>query len=120
MFVDSSLFSKKTFIFKGCSVFIFLLCSKNPHIRRIAYLCKHEFGCLVGAGTSLRQKIKEITGRDTYVAECEEIRKSDRANSVGRASYVERNQWVINDSDSVVAYLRKYKGILKSETLWLV
>lgn len=118
--VDTFLFGSRSKFDELCHMVVTEFQEKYPKIRRIAYLCKHEFGCLVGAGTSLRQKIKEITGRDTYVAECEEIRKSDRANSVGRASYVERNQWVINDSDSVVAYLRKYKGILKSETLWLV
>ena len=47
---------------------------------------------LAGAGTSLRQNIKELTGRDVYVAEYEKIKKSDRVNSAGRASYVERNQ----------------------------
>ena len=47
---------------------------------------------LVGAGTSLIQNIKELTGRDVYVAEYEKIKKSDRVNSAGRASYVERNQ----------------------------
>ena len=43
-----------------------------------------------GAGTSLRQKIKDRIGRDSYVVEYEEIKKSDRVNSAGRASYVER------------------------------
>ena len=47
---------------------------------------------LAGAGTSLRQNIKDLTGRDVYVAEYEEIKKSDRVNSAGRALYVERNQ----------------------------
>ena len=80
---------------------------KYPHIRRIAYLCKHESGCLVGAGTSLRKQIKEIAGCDSYVAEYEEIKKSDRINSARRASYIERNQLMIRDSDFAIFYLNK-------------
>ncbi len=79
---------------------------KYPYIRRIAYLCKHESGSLVGAGTSLKQKIKDFTGRDEYVAEYEEIKKIGRVNSAGRASYVERNQWMIDDSDFCLFYLK--------------
>jgi hypothetical protein len=62
----------------------------------------------VGAGASLRQKIKDITGRDELVLEYEEIKKSDRVNSVGRACYVERNQWMIESSNFVVI---RYKQI---------
>ena len=44
-----------------------------------------------GAGTSLTQKIKDLTRIDVYVREFEDIKKSDRVNSAGRATYVERN-----------------------------
>ena len=46
---------------------------------------------LVGAGTSLTQKIKDVMGCDECIAEYEDIKKSDRVNSAGRASYMERN-----------------------------
>ena len=46
-------------------------------------------------------------GCDEYVAEYEDIKKSDRVNSAGRASYVERNQWVIDESNMVVFYVTK-------------
>ena len=62
---------------------------------------------LAGAGTSLRQNIKELIGRDVYVAEYEEIKKSDRVNSAGRVSYVERNQWMITYSRFVIFYLNE-------------
>lgn len=67
-----------------------------------------------------QRTIKAITGRDVYVPEFEEIKKSDLVNSAGRASYVERNQWMIDDSDYCVfyyvsAYLpQKRKHSLKS------
>jgi len=41
---------------------------------------------LVGAGTSLTQKIKDVMGCDECIAEYEDIKKSDRVNSAGRAS----------------------------------
>ena len=65
---------------------------------------------LAGAGTSLRQNIKDLTGRDVYVAEYEEIKKSDRVNSAGRASYVERNQWMIDDSDFCIFFIEREVG----------
>ena len=69
---------------------------------------------LVGAGTSLIQNIKELTGRDVYVAEYEKIKKSDRVNSAGRASYVERNCLMIKDSNFVVVHLEEGRNDGKS------
>ena len=77
---------------------------KYPYIRRVAYLCKHETACLVGAGMEEQRRIKEIAGRDVYVREFEDIKKSDRVNSAGRAAYVERNQWIIDNSDFVLFF----------------
>ena len=62
---------------------------------------------MVGAGTSLKQKIKDLTGRDDYVGEYEEIKKSDRVNSAGRVSYVERNQWMVDESDITFIHIDK-------------
>ena len=104
--VDTFLFGSRSNFDELCHIVVSELKEKYPHIRRIAYLCKHESGCLVGAGMSLRKQFKEITGRDTYVAEYEEIKKSDRINSAGRASYVERNQLMIDDSMFVIIYYR--------------
>lgn len=64
---------------------------------------------LVGAGTSLTQKIKDVMGCDECIAEYEDIKKSDRVNSAGRAAYVERNQLMIDASDIVVVHLNKGK-----------
>ena len=54
---------------------------------------------LVGAGTSLTQKIKDVMGCDECIAEYEEIKKSDSINSAGRACYLERNYWMVDDSN---------------------
>ena len=107
--VDTFLFGSRSSFDELCHIVVTELKEKYPHIQRIAYLCKHETACLVGAGTSLRQKIKNLTGRDEYVGEYEEIKKSDRVNSAGRASYVERNQLMIDASDIVFVHLDKGK-----------
>ena len=39
----------------------------------------------------------------------EDIRKSDRINSAGRAAYIERNYWMINDSDYSIIFLHLEK-----------
>ena len=70
---------------------------------------KHESGCLAGKGKDEQCRIKELTGREVYVREFENIKKSDRVNSAGCASYVERNYWMIDDSDFVIVYLDKTK-----------
>ena len=104
--VEAFLFGSRSKFDELCHIVVTELKEKYPYIRRIAYLCKHETGCLVGAGMELKRKIKEITGRDTYVAEYEEIKKSDRVNSAGRASYLERNQLMIDDSMFVIIYYK--------------
>lgn len=44
-------------------------------------------------------------GCDECIAEYEEIKKSSRVNSARRAAYIERNQWMIDDSIFVVVHL---------------
>ena len=104
--VDTFLFGSRSKFDELCHMVVTELKEKYPHIQRIAYLCKHESGCLVGAGMEQKRRIKELTGRDVYVPEYEEIKKSDRVNSAGRAAYVERNQWVIDESNVVVIFIR--------------
>ena len=69
-----------------------------------------------GAGTSLRQNVKDLVGHDIYVGEYEKIKKSDRGNSVGRACYVERNCLMIKDSNFVVVHLDEERNAGKSGT----
>ena len=110
--VDTFLFGSRSNFDELCHVVVTELKEKYPYIQRIAYLCKHETGCLVGEGAKMKQQIKQLTGRDVYVSEYENIRKSDRVNSAGRAAYVERNYWMINDSDYSIIFLHleKQKG----------
>ena len=103
--VDTFLFGSRSKFNELCHIVVTELREKYPHIQRIAYLCKHETACLVGAGMSLKHQIKKLTGRDVYIAEYEDVKKSDRVNSAGRASYVERNYWMIDESKFIVFHL---------------
>ncbi len=112
--VDTFLFGSRSKFDELCHMVVTELKEKYPHIKRIAYLCKHEAGCLVGAGMSLTKKIKDITGREEVVLEYEEIKKSDRINSAGRACYVERNYWIIGDGDFAIISIKKNYLLSKS------
>ena len=114
--VDTFLFGSRSQFDELCHIVVTELREKYPHIQRIAYLCKHETACLAGAGMSLKHQIKELTGRDVYVAEYEDVKKSDRVNSAGRAAYVERNQWMIDHSLIVIFKIQENKNSNSSGT----
>ena len=105
--VDTFLFGSRSNFDELCHMVVTELKEKYPYIQRIAYLCKHESGCLVGAGARLKQQIKQRTGRDVYVPEYEDIKKSDRVNSAGRSAYVERNQEMIDGSNIALICINK-------------
>ena len=102
-----------------CHMVVTEMKDKYPHIQRVVYLCKHESGCLIGDGSEEKRRIKEITGEDVYVREFEKINKSEKVNSAVRAAYVERNEWMIDDSDVVIIYLEESQKNKKSGT-WLM
>lgn len=98
------LFGSRSKFDELCHIVVTELKEKYSNICRIAYLCKHETACLVGAGMSLTQKIKVITGRNEVVLEYEKIENLDRVVSAGKASYLERNEELIDISDFCVFY----------------
>ena len=119
--VDTFLFGSRSKFDELCHMVVTELKEQYPHIQRIAYLCKHESGCWVGAGMEQKCRIKELTGRDVYVREFEDIKRSSRVNSAGRASYVERNYWMVENSDYVIIYIKKNYSLSRSMSgTWVV
>ena len=51
--------------------------------------------------------LKRFAKIDINVKEYEEIKRSDRINSAGRASYIERNQWMVDESDFCLFYFNE-------------
>ena len=119
--VDTFLFGSRSNFDELCYMVVTELKWKYPQIQRIAYLCKHESGCLAGEGKKEQCRIKELTGRDLYVPEYEDIKKSDRVNSAGRAAYVERNYWMIDESNYAIIHINKNYSLRQSTSgAWLV
>ena len=117
--VDTFLFGSRSKFDDLCHMVVTEMKDKYPHIQRVVYLCKHESGCLIGDGSEEKRRIKEIAGEDVYVREFEKINKSEKVNSAGRAAYVERNEWMIDESDVVIIYLEESQKNKKSGT-WLM
>jgi len=102
--VNTFFFGSRSKFDELCHIVVTELKEKYPHIQRIAYLCKHESGCLAGTGREEKRRIKEFTGQDVSVREFEDIKRSSRVNSAGRACYIERNYWMINESNVVLTF----------------
>ena len=107
--VDTFLFGNWSKFDELCHMVVTELQKKYSHICRVAYLCKHETACLVGAGTSLTQQIKYVIGHNGTVWEYEEIKKSSSVDSAGKTSYVEREQLMVDGSDDVIFYEKVIK-----------
>lgn len=75
-----------------------------PDIRRIAFVCKSEYACLVGEKENLERIAREVSKQNVFLQEYEEIQKSEKVFNAGKASYVERNQEMINQSDYCVFF----------------
>ena len=119
--VDTFLFGSRSKFDELCHIVVTELKEKYPNIQRIVYLCKHETGCLVGEGAKMKQQIKKLTGRDVCLPEYEDIRKSDRVDSAGRAAYVERNCWIIDESNYAIIHIKKNYSLRQSTSgAWLV
>ena len=115
--IDVFLFGSRSKFDELCHLVVTELKEKYPYIRRIAYLCKHEAGCLVGESVKMKQQIKKLTGREVYVPEYEDIKKSSRVNSAGKSAYVERNQWMIDESNVIIFYLDEKIQLKSSGTM---
>lgn len=111
--VKRFLFGSRSNFDSFCHNIVTALQKKYPEIIRVAYLCRHEGGCLVGQGKDQEEWLRKYAHIDVKVQEYEEIKRSDRVDSAGRASYIERNELMIDDSDYCVFYINnntKYKS----------
>ena len=111
--VRTFLFGSRSKFDELCHIVVTQLQEKYPNIVRVVYLCKHEAVCSVGEGLQTQQSLKQITGQEVYCGEYEERKNSEKINSAGRASYVERNQWIIDDSNFVIIHLDKTRKTQK-------
>lgn len=100
-----------TFLFGSRSDFDYLchlvvteLKEKYPNIKRIAYTCKSETCILESERKKWEEIYSNLQKREVQLLGVEEEIKYKNIYTAGFASYVERNQAMIDDSDYCVFY----------------
>ena len=100
-----------TFLFGSRSDFDYLchsivteLKEKYPNIKRIAYTCRSETCILENEKKYWEQIYSSVQKREVHLLGVEEEFEHKTKYIAGRASYVERNQAMINDSDYCIFY----------------
>ena len=100
-----------TFLFGSRSDFDFLchlvvteLKAKYPNIKRIAYTCRHETCILESEIEKWNKVYSHLNNHEVNLLGVEEEYDHKTKYSSGKASYVERNKAMINDSDFCVFY----------------
>lgn len=106
-------------ILKGVSVFLFgsnsefdSLChsivtslkTKYPNIKRVSYTCKSESCTLEENREQMEKLFSSVLKRNISIQGYEEEFEHKTKYTSGRASYIERNQAMINDSDYCIFY----------------
>ena len=114
----------KTFIFGSRSEFDFLcyqivsdLQKLYPYIERVVYTCKSELAILKENKTKIEKLFSNAFKQDINLCEYEKEIEHKTKFTSGKASYIERNQSMIDDSDYCIFYYdenykppsRKYK-----------
>lgn len=87
-----------------CHAAVTKLQEEYPDLVRINYRCKSEYAVKKGEKEELEKRCREIVGKKIDLKEFEGEKISERVLSAGKASYVERNQEMIDDSDFCVFY----------------
>ena len=84
---------------------------KYPDIKRIAYTCKSEYACNPEEKEETERWLEKVTKRKVEINAYEGKEQSERLQKAGKASYVERNEDLINASDYCVFYYNAYYDI---------
>ena len=87
-----------------CHAIVTELQKYNPQIKRIMYTCRSEYACMKEDKEEKERIAREVTKRDIKYKDYDGSMMSDRLWLAGKASYVERNQDMINASDYCVFY----------------
>ncbi|MGN0960572.1 MAG: hypothetical protein ACI4PF_00055 [Christensenellales bacterium] len=90
-----------------CHLVVTELKEKYSNIRRIAYTCKSETCVLESERLYWEEIYSNLQKREVHLYGVEEEYEYKTKYTAGRASYIERNQAMINDSDYCVFYYDK-------------
>ena len=102
--VLSFLFGSKSNFDDLCHSVVSELRKKYPNVKRICYTCKSE-GCTLETEREKCEKAySRFLNREIHLLGFEEEFEHKTKYDAGRASYIERNQAMIDDSDFCIFY----------------
>ena len=90
-----------------CHLVVTELKKKYPKIKRILYTCKNETCVLESEREKLEKIYSSVCNKEVHLLGVEQEYEHRTKFIAGKASYVERNQAMINDSDYCVFYYDK-------------
>ena len=102
--VTRFLFGSKSHFDTICHDEVTKLQKEYPQIKRIAFTCKSEYACKPEEKEGLERIASEVANKEITLKAYEESQRSPRLYEAGKASYVERNEDMINASDYCVFY----------------
>ena len=102
--VHTFLFGSRSEFDDLCHAIVTELQKNNPQIKRIMYTCRSEYACMKEEKEERERIAREVTKRNIKYKDYDGEMMSDRLWSAGKASYVERNQDMINASNYCVFY----------------
>ncbi len=102
--VQTFLFGSKSNFNDLCHLLVSELKEEYPNIKRICYTCKSE-GCTLEVERKKREKsYSNFFNQEVQLLGFEEEFEHKTKHKAGKASYIERNQAMIEDSDFCVFY----------------
>ena len=87
-----------------CHGIVTALKEKYPHIIRVAYTRRSEYAVKAEEKEKMERTWASVLKTDVKLKDYDAEVQSDRVFSAGKASFVERNQEMIDDSDFCVFY----------------
>ncbi len=101
------LFGSKSDFNSICHLVVSQLKEKYPNIKRICYTCKSE-SCTIESERQKYEKIySELINQEIHLLGFEEEFEHKTKYTAGKASYIERNKAMIDDSDFCIFYYNK-------------
>lgn len=102
--VEIFLFGSRSEFDELCHMIVTELKEKYPEIKRIAYTCQSET-CILEHEREMWEKIhSQFENKKVRLMGFEEEHEHEKKYVAGKASYIERNQAMIDDSDYCVFY----------------
>ncbi len=90
-----------------CHLAVTELQSKYPDIVRVNYNRKSEYVVKPNEKADLQESWSRLLKKDIRLKDFEKSKMSDRLINAGKASYVERNEDMINDSEYCIFYYKE-------------